>query len=104
LGDQKWLKSEKDNVNEQLATESHQLQQHKIDTIQATMQVLVYKADKVATSKCRQFQVHLNRAQQAATNWSEVDHTSNIAQFQCEIHQIIAWIHELFDILMHHVQ
>jgi len=55
-------KSAKAKVNEQLARESHPLQEQKIHKIRAAMEVLVYRADMVTTSKQRQFQVHLNRA------------------------------------------
>jgi len=37
------------------------------------MEVLVYGAEKVTTSKQRQFQVCLNIARQAATKWLEAD-------------------------------
>jgi len=45
-----------------LATESHRLGEQKIHTIRATMEALVYGAEKVFTMKRRQFQVCLNRA------------------------------------------
>jgi len=55
-------KSAKAKVNEQLARESHPLREQKIHKFRAAMEVLVYRADMVTTSKRRQFQVHLNRA------------------------------------------
>jgi len=58
--DQKMSKSVKAKVEEQLATESHQLREQTIHTIRAAMDVQVYGAEKVTTSKRRQFQVHLN--------------------------------------------
>jgi len=71
--EQKMSKSAKAKVDQQLASESHQLWEQKIPKISATMEVWVYGAEKVKTSKWRQFQVHLNRTQQAATKWSEAD-------------------------------
>jgi len=49
--DQKISKSAKTKVDEQLATESHQLREHKILTIRAAMEVRMYGAEKVTTSK-----------------------------------------------------
>ena len=57
--DQKMSKSAKAKVDEQLATESHQLREQKIHKIRAAMEVLVYGAEKVTTSKRRQFQIRL---------------------------------------------
>jgi len=54
-------KSVKAKVHEQFATESYQLREHKIDKICAAMEVQVYGAEKVTTTKRRQFQVRLNR-------------------------------------------
>jgi len=53
--------------NEQLATKSHQLREQKIHKIRAAMEVQVYGAEKVTTSKPRQFQVRLKRARQVTT-------------------------------------
>jgi hypothetical protein len=64
---QKMLKSAKAKVDDLLATESHQLREQQIYKICAAMEALVYGAEKVSTPKCRQFQVCLNRARQAAT-------------------------------------
>jgi len=49
--DQKMLKSVKAKVNDQLARESHQLREQKIHKICTAMEVLVYRAEKVTTSK-----------------------------------------------------
>jgi len=67
------LKSAKAKVDKQFATESHQLQEQKIDIINIAMEVLVYWAKKVPIPNPRQFQVHLNSAQQAATARSDGD-------------------------------
>jgi len=42
------------------------------------MEAVVYWAEKDSTTKHRQFQVHLNRAQQAAITWSDADHQKAI--------------------------
>ena len=44
-------KSVKAKVDEQLATESHQLREQEIRIIRAAMEVQVYGAEKVTTSK-----------------------------------------------------
>jgi len=54
------LKSAKAKVDQQLAMESHQLREQKIHRIRAAMEVQVYGAEMITTSKQRQFQVHLN--------------------------------------------
>jgi hypothetical protein len=38
------------------------------------MEVLALGADEVSTTKCRQFQVRQNYAQQEATTWSECEY------------------------------
>ena len=53
-------KSVKANVDEMLASESHQLREQKIHKIRAAMEAHVYGAEKVSTTKCRQFQVRLH--------------------------------------------
>jgi len=99
---QKMLKSAKAKVDEQLATESHQLREQMIHTIRAAMEVQVYRAEKVTTSKRRQFQVRLNRAQQAATKWSEADRQRAIERLEREIHQMTPVKRKLFDKLFQH--
>jgi hypothetical protein len=66
-------KSAKAKLDEQLATESHQLREQKIHKIFPAMEVLVYGAEKVTTSKRRQFQVRLKITREAATEWLEAD-------------------------------
>ena len=61
-----------------LAKESHQLREQKIRKICAAMEAVVYGAEKVSTTKRRQFLVHLNRVRQAATTWSDADHQKAI--------------------------
>jgi len=65
--EQNMLKSAKASVDDQLAMESHPLREQTIHKIRTAMEVQVYRAEKVTTSKRRQFQVRLNRARQAAT-------------------------------------
>jgi len=55
--------SAKTRVDEQLATESHQLQEQTIHKIDAAMNDHVYWAEKITTSNHWQFQVCLNSAQ-----------------------------------------
>jgi len=62
-------KSAKAKVDDLLATESHQLWEQKIYKISSAMETLLYGAEKVSTTKHWQFEVRLNRAQQAATTW-----------------------------------
>jgi hypothetical protein len=64
---QKMTKSANTKLDEQLATESQQLQVPKIHKIRAAMEFQGYGAKKVATSTPRQFQVRLKSAQQVAT-------------------------------------
>jgi len=56
-------KSAKAKVDDLLVRESHLLREQKIHMIFAAMEALVYGAEKVSTTKCRQFQVRLKRAQ-----------------------------------------
>jgi len=66
------------------------------------MEVQVYGAEKVTTSKRRQCQVRLNRARQPATKWSEGDRQRAIEQLEREIHQMIPVKPKLFDKLFQH--
>jgi hypothetical protein len=56
-------------VDALLATESAHLCEQKIHKIRAAMEALVDGAEKVSSTECRQFQVHLNSVWQAATTW-----------------------------------
>jgi len=60
-------KSAKAKVDDLLPTESYQLHEQKIHKIRAAMEALVYGAEKVSSTKRRQFHVGLNTARQAAT-------------------------------------
>jgi len=71
--EQKMSNSAKAKVDQQLATESHQLQQQKIHKFHAAMEVQVYGAETDTTTKRTQFLVCLNTARQAATKWSDAD-------------------------------
>jgi len=66
------------------------------------MEVQVYGAEKVTTSKRRQFQVSLNRARHASTKWSEADRQRAIKQLEREIHQMTTVKRKLFDKLFQH--
>jgi hypothetical protein len=56
----------KAKVDDLCATESLQLSKNKIYKMRAAIKALEYGAEKVSSTKRRQFQVCLNRAQQAA--------------------------------------
>jgi hypothetical protein len=71
--EQKMSKSAKAKVDDLLATESHESREQKIHTIRAAIEALVYGAEKVCSTKRRQFKVRLNRARQAPTTGSDAD-------------------------------
>jgi len=102
--EQKMSKAAKAKVDDLLATESHQLCEEKIHKIRAAMKALVYRAEKVSSTKRRQFQVHLNRAWQAATTWSDADCQKAIEQLEHEIHQVTPAKRKLFDKLFQHYE
>ena len=62
----------------------------------------MYGAEKVSTTKCRQFLVHVNGARQEATTSSDADHQKAIEQFKREIHQVTPVRCNLFDELFQH--
>jgi len=66
------------------------------------MEALVYGAEKVTTTKHRQFQVHRNRAWQAAAIWSNADRQKAIEQMVHEIYQVAPLKHNLFNKLLKH--
>jgi len=66
------------------------------------MEVLVYGAEKVTTSKQMQFHVRLKRARQAAPKWSEADRERAIKRLEREIHQMTPVKCKVFDILFQH--
>jgi len=100
--EQKMSRSAKAKVDDLLATESHQLREQKIHKIRAAIEALVYGAEKVSSTKRRQFQVRLNRARQAATIWSDADRQKAIERLEHEIHQVIPAKLKLFDKLFQH--
>ena len=104
LQEQKMSKSVKAKVDDLLATESCQLREQKIHTIRAAMEALVYGAEQVSSSKCRQFQLRLNRARQAATTWSDADYQKVIERLEREIYQITPAKRKLFDKLFQHYE
>jgi hypothetical protein len=71
--EQNMTKSVQAKVDNLLAMECYQLHEQKVHKIRAAMVALVYGAMKVSSTKCRQFQVRQNRAQQADTTWSDAD-------------------------------
>jgi len=95
--DQKMLKFAKAKVDDLLAKEFHLLREQKIHKICAALEAVVYGAEKVCTTKRRQFHVRLNRAQQAATTWSDADCQKAIEQLEREIHQMTPAKPKLFD-------
>jgi hypothetical protein len=95
--EQKMPKSEKAKVDDLLANESHHLHEQKIHEIRATMEAVVYGAQKVSTTKRRQFQVRLNRARQVATTWSDADRQKAIERLEREIHLVTLAKRKLFD-------
>jgi len=95
--DQKMSKSAKANVDDLLAKESRLLREQKIHKICAALEAVVYGAEKVSTTKRRQFQVRLNRARQAATTWSDADRQKAIERLEREIYQVTPAKRKLFD-------
>jgi flagellar motor component MotA len=81
-------KSAKAKVDDLLSLESHLLREQKIHMICAAMKSLVSGAEKVSTTKRRQFQVHMNKVWQAATTWSDADRQKAIERLECEIHHV----------------
>jgi len=94
-------KSAKAKVDEQLAGESHQLQEQKIHKTHAVMEVQVNWAEKVRT-KQKQGQLCLNRAWQVATIWSDAEWQSAIKHFECEIQQVTPVKCKFSDTLFQH--
>jgi hypothetical protein len=90
-------KSAKAKVDDLLAKESHQLGEQKIHKIRAAMEAVVYGAEKVSTTKHRQFQVRLNRARHTATTWSGADRQNAIERLEREIHLVTPAKRKLFD-------
>jgi len=95
-------KSAKAQVDELRARESRQLRDQKIHKIRAAMEVQVYGAKKITTTKWKEFQVRLDRVPQAATAWSDADPQSAKERLQCEIHQVTPVERKLFDKLFQH--
>ena len=88
IREQKMSKSAMAKLAELFTGESHQLRQQKIHKICAEMEVQVYGAEKVSTTKRRQFQVRLNRAQHAPTKWSDADRHRANERLEHHIHQV----------------
>jgi len=95
--EKKMSKSAKAKVDDLLTRESHRLREQKIHKIRAAMEAVVYGAEKVSTTQRRQFQVHLNRARQAAMTWSDADCQKAIERLQREIHQVTPTKRKHFD-------
>jgi len=99
---QKMSNSAMAKLDELLGRESHQLWEHTIHKICAAMEVQMYGAEKITTSKHRQFQVGQNRAQQVATIWSDADRQRAFEQLERQFHQVIPAKCKLFDKLFQH--
>ena len=85
-------KSVKAKVDDLLAKESHQLREQNIHKSRAAMEAVLYRAEKVSTTKHRPFHVRLNPARHAATTWSDADHQKAIEHLECELYQVTpAW-------------
>jgi hypothetical protein len=95
--EQKMSKSVKAKEDDLLAKECHQLREQKIHKIHGALEAVVYGAEKVSTTKRRQFQVHLNRTRQAATTWSDADYQKAIERLERDIHQVTPAERKLFD-------
>jgi len=95
--EQKMAKSAQAKVDDLLAMESYQFRKQKLHNIHAAMEALVYGAEKVSSTKCRQFQVRLNRAWQAATTWTDADLQKAIERLEREIHRVTPGKCNLFD-------
>ena len=67
LRDQKMLKSANAQLSNLLAMGFHQLCKQRTYKICSAIEALVYVAEKVSTTKCRQFQVCMNWARQVVT-------------------------------------
>jgi len=97
--------SGKAKVDDMLPTESHKLCEEKIHMIRTAMEALVYGAEKVSSTKERQFRVHLNRTLQGATTWSDADGEKAIVQLERKIHHVTPAKRKLFDkLLQYHKQ
>jgi len=90
-------KSAKAKVDYLLAKEFHPFRERKIHKIRAAMEAVVYGVEKVSTTKRRLFQERLNRAQQAATTWSDADRQKAIEWLEREIHLVTPAKRKLFD-------
>jgi len=66
------------------------------------MAVQLYGAEKVTTSRRRQYQVPLNRARQVATIWSDADRQRAIERLEREILQVTPPERKHFDKLFQH--
>jgi len=100
--EQKMSKSAKAKVNDLWATGSYQLREQKIHKMCAAMEALVHGAEKISSTKHRQFQVCLNTVQQAATTWSDADRQKAIQSLECKIHQVTPAKPKHFDKLFQH--
>jgi len=98
----KMSKSAKAKVDDLLAMESHQLREQTILKICAAIKALVYGAEKISSTKRRQFQVRLNRAQQAATTWSDAHRQKANGRLEREMHQVTPAKRTRFNKLFQH--
>jgi len=101
---QKMTKSGKAKVDEQLAWESYLLWEQNIHKIWVAFEVQVYGAEKVTTTKWRQFQLYSNKAQKLATKWSDADWRTAKVWLGCEIYLVTPVKYMLFDKLYKHYE
>jgi len=89
-------------VADLLASEPHEFCEQQLHKICAAMEALAYVAEKVSTTKHRKFQLHLNRAWQAATTWSDADHQKTMEWLEPKIHHVKPVKRKLFNELFQH--
>jgi len=102
IWEQTMSKSAEAKVDNLLATEFHQLCERNIDKTRAAMEALVYEAEKVSMTKCRDFHGYLNRARDTTTTRSDADCQEAIERLEREIHQVTPDKLNLFDKLFQH--
>jgi len=102
FGEQNISKSTKAKADDMSATEFHQLRKQKICMIRAAMEALLHGAEKVSTTKRRQFQVRLNWVRQAVSTLSDAYPEQAKAWLECDIHQVTQVKQKLFDGLFQH--
>jgi len=101
---QKLSNSATAQVDDLLTMVSQQLHERKSPRIRAALEALVYWAEKVSSTKRKQFQVGLNRAWQEVTSWSAADYQQVRERLESEIHQVTPAKRKPFDKLFQHLE